>query len=124
MTENGNGLRGSYLEDANQASHFVKKASGSSRSKYLKKSALEQEEQKDEKIEAARFEFFMFKQTMYDLFDHLKGNHSCLQAPGKSPMQQDQDFLTKVGEVESRLDKVDGHFEYLAAEAEKSQKLN
>lgn len=34
------------------------------------------EEEKNEKIEAARFDFFMFKQTMYDLLDEMKGNHS------------------------------------------------
>ena len=32
--------------------------------------------QKDENIESAKFDFFMFKQTLLDLFDEVKGNHS------------------------------------------------
>ena len=36
----------------------------------------EQEPSKDEKIEAARFDFFMFKQCMFDLLDEVKGNHT------------------------------------------------
>ena len=77
-TKPATGMRASYMNDANQASTFVKKASGSSRARLLKKSVAELD--KDEKIEAARFDFFMFKQTMFDLFDEIRGDHSRLGA--------------------------------------------
>ena len=32
----------------------------------------------NEKIEAARFDFFMFKQTMYDLIDEVRGDNTRL----------------------------------------------
>ena len=59
------------------------RSTGGSRERSLKgqtqKSQLTHSEivaQKDEKIEAAKFDFFMFKQTLLDLFDEVKGNHS------------------------------------------------
>lgn len=59
------------------------KSSGGSRERSMKaqtqKQPLRHSEivaQKDENIESAKFDFFMFKQTLLDLFDEVKGNHS------------------------------------------------
>jgi hypothetical protein len=73
---------------------------------------------------------------MYDLFDELKGDHSRL-GPAKTcagvdgaknsnlnSIVLDQELKEKLLDAESKLDKLDEHFEYLASTAEKSEKLN
>ena len=122
----GDGLRASYLEDANQADKFVKNTTkGSSKgSKALKKKSSKEELDKDERIEAARFDFFMFKQTMYDLLDEVKGNHSRVGPAQTNQITLDQTLSDKLTDVESKLEKLDVHFEYLASTAERSEKLN
>ena len=83
------------------------------------------EEEKNERIETARFDFFLFKQTIYDLFDELKGEHSRLGAKnlGKKPVILDKEMIEKLTDAEAKLEKLDGHFEYLASAAEKSEML-
>ena len=66
----------------------------------------------------------MFKQNLYDLLDEVKGNHSRVDKPANGAIIVDQTLQEKLAEVESKLEKLDVHFEYLASTAEKSEKLN
>lgn len=120
-------LKESYLRDENLASQFAKKKSSTSKTQPLKPSEFECTESM-EKIEAARFDFFMFKQHMFDLFDEFKGNHSRVQAVRPSATSPhlllDSTLREKLREAESKLDKLEVHFEHLASMAEKSEKLN
>lgn len=63
---------------------------------------------------------------MYDLFDELKGDHSRIgsKAINGSGLVIDSELKKKLLEAESKLEKLDEHFEYLATTAEKSEKLN
>lgn len=76
--------------------------------------------QKDEQIESAKFDFFMFKQTLLDLFDEVKGNHSRvgnLNEFGRASfnnMAADPAIFEKVLDAEQKLEKIEGHFEHLA----------
>lgn len=84
-------------------------------------------EDKNERVETARFDFFLFKQTIYDLFDELKGEHSRIDSKktvGRShAIVIDKELLEKFSDAETKLDKLDSHFEYLASAAEKSEIL-
>ena len=66
----------------------------------------------------------MFKQTMYDLLDEVKGNHSRVGPSQMNQITLDQTLSDKLTDVESKLEKLDVHFEYLASTAERSEKLN
>ena len=77
----------------------------------------------------------MFKQHMFDLFDEFKGNHSRLlskNAPAKPPSESmimgvpvmDSTMREKVIQAESKLEKLESHFETLASMAERSERLN
>ena len=70
----------------------------------------------------------MFKQTMFDIFDEFKGDHSRLKAldPQERAVNgvvMDQTLKDKLSDVEEKLEKLEVHFEYLATTAEKSDKL-
>jgi len=109
-----------------QASFFAKKSGGGSGpTKAMKKSVVLSEEEKNERVETARFDFFLFKQTIYDLFDELRGEHSRVGAKkvNKNTPILDKVLQEKLVDAEAKLEKLDGHFEYLASTAEKSEML-
>ena len=77
--------------------------------------------QKDEQIEAAKFDFFMFKQTLLDLFDEVKGNHSRIgningRRNSAGGMNIDPAVIEKVTDAEQKLEKVESHFEWITAD--------
>ena len=56
----------------------------------------------------------------------MKGEHSRIDAKKVSKnkaISLDKELLEKLTDAEAKLDKLDGHFEYLASAAEKSEIL-
>lgn len=122
----GDKLRASYIQDVKQATYFAKKsAGGSGPTKALKSNNQLLVEEKNERVETARFDFFLFKQTIYDLFDELRGEHSRIGSKklAKNNLVLDKIVLEKLCDAEQKLEKLDQHFEYLASAAEKSEML-
>ena len=78
----------------------------------LKQSALVA--QTDENIESAKFDFFMFKQTLLDLFDEFRGNHSRVGRQTSDRRALDAGLIAKINDAEQKLEKVEVHFDGLA----------
>ena len=74
---------------------------------------------KQHHVETARFEFFMLKQTLLDLFDELRGNKSHigadLQQDGEPPEGCDFNrILPKITDAEGKLERFEQQMESMA----------
>ena len=56
----------------------------------------------------------MFKQTLLDLFDEFRGNHSRVIGQAKDRRAQDTRLIAKINDAEQKLEKVETHFDGLA----------